>query len=157
MRDDELDEELRADLEREVEERMESGMSRAEAEASARRAFGNFTLVKDITREMWGWRSLERFAQDVRYALRLLRRNPGFTLAVALSIALGVGAETAVFSVVNAVLLRPLAFPDPDRLVAITEHPSGGAGDRATVSGPDFADFHDQSTSFDRLAAFLIF
>jgi predicted permease len=157
MRDDELDEELRADLEMEIEERAGSGMSRAEAEASARRAFGNLTLVKEITREMWGWRSLERFAQDLRYALRLVRRNPGFTAAVGLSIALGVGAETAVFSVVNAVLLRPLAFPDPDRLMAITEHPSGSTQDRATVSGPDFADFHDQNTSFEHLAAFLTF
>jgi len=157
MRDDELDEELRDDLERETEELQCSGMSRAEAENSAHRAFGNLTLIKEVTREMWGGRSLERFAQDIRYALRLLRKNPGFTLAVALSIALGVGAETAVFSVVNAVLLRPLEFPDPARLVAVAEHPSGRSEDRATVSGPDFADFHQQSTSFEQLAAFLSF
>src|ERR1051326_5933547 len=87
----------------------------------------------------------------------MLRRNPGFTAAVMLSIALGVGAETAVFTVWNAVLLRPLGFPHPDRLVAIAEHPSGGTADRATISGPDFADFHDQSTSFEHLAAFVPF
>jgi predicted permease len=157
MRDHELDEELRTDLEMDIEERMQSGMSRAEAEAAARRAFGNLTLIKEVTREMWGWRWLERLAQDVRYALRLLRRSPGFTLAVVLSLALGVGAETAVFSVVHAVLLRPLDFLEPDRLVAIAERPSGSAQDPSTVSGPDFADFHDQSVSFDHLAAYMRF
>src|SRR5579883_1205565 len=99
MRDDELDEELRSDLEMEIEEGMRNGLSRGEAERAARRAFGNVTLVKEVTREMWGSLALERFGHDLRYALRLLRRNPGFSLAVALSIALGVGAETAVFSV----------------------------------------------------------
>jgi putative ABC transport system permease protein len=157
MRDDELDEELRADLEMEIEERVQSGMGRADAESSARAAFGSLALIKEATREAWGWRSLERLMQDVRYALRLLRRNPAFTLAVVVSIALGVGAETAVFSVVNAVLLRPLAVAHPDRLVAIAEHPSGGSQDRPAVSGPDFADFHDQSTSFEHLAAVLTF
>jgi putative ABC transport system permease protein len=157
MRDDDLDDELRTHLEMETEERIAAGMTRADAEASARRAFGNLTLVKEITREMWGCRSLERLAHDLRYALRLLQRNPGFTLAVVLSIALGVGAETAIFSVVNAVVLRPLAFPNADRLVAIAEHPSGDTRDRAEVSGPDFADFHDQNRSFEHLAAFLTF
>ncbi len=157
MRDDELDEELRADLEMEIEDRVQSGMSRAEAESSARRAIGSLTAVKEATRETWRWQSLERGVQDVRYALRLLRRNPAFTAAVIVSIALGVGAQTAVFSVVNAVLLRPLAFAHPDRLVAVLEHPSGRSQDRGTVSGPDFDDLRDQSTSFEHLAAFLTF
>ncbi len=157
MRDDELDEELRADLNMEIEERMRSGMTRAEAEASARREFGNITLVKEITREMWGGRFRERLAQDLRYALRMLRRSPGFTLAVVLSIALGVGAQTAVFSVVNAVLLRPLGFRDPGRLVAIAEHPTGRVEDGPAVSGPDFADLHDESKSFEHLGAFVPF
>src|SRR5439155_13531274 len=145
MRDEELNEELRAHLELEIEERMQDGLSRDDAEASARRAFGNVTLVKELTREMWGWRSLERFTQDVRYAVRLLRRNPGFTAAVALSIALGVGAESAVFSVANAVLLRPLSFAHAERLFAIAERPQDTAQAIATISGPDFADFHDQN------------
>jgi putative ABC transport system permease protein len=157
MRDEELDEELRADLEMEIEERIRQGMSPADAEASARREFGSLTLIKEATREMWGWPSLERVAQDVRYALRLLRRNPAFTFAVIVSIGLGVGANTAVFTVIDAVLLRPLAFENPDRLVAIVEHPSGGSRDRAVVSGPDFEDFRDQATSFQHLAAFLTF
>ena len=157
MRDDELDEELRGDLEMEIDERVQSGMSRSDAEASARRAFGSVAAIKEATRETWRWRSLERGAQDLRYAFRLLRRNPAFTAAVVVSIALGVGAQTAVFSVVNAVLLRPLAFAHPDRLVAVMEHPSGGLQDRGTVSGPDFDDFRDQNRSFEHLAAFLRF
>jgi predicted permease len=156
-RDDELDQELQTHLELEIEEQMSAGMSRADAEAAARRAFGNLTLVTEVTREMWGGRSLERLAQDLRYALRLLRRNPGFALAVVLSIALGVGAETAVFSVVNAVLLRPLAFPNSGRLIAVAERPSGGGQERAAMSGPTFADLHDQATSFEHLAAFVRF
>src|SRR5690348_12505438 len=144
MRDDELDEELHAGLELEIAERMRDGLSRAEAEQQARQAFGNLALVKEVTREMWGWRSLERLGQDLRYAARMLRRSPGFAAAVVISIALGVGAETAVFSVVNAVLLRPLGFRDPDRLVAVAEHPSGRVDVGAQVSGPDFDDLRDQ-------------
>lgn len=157
MRDDDLDEELRSNLEMEIEERMRSGMSRPEAEARARRDFGNFTLVKEVTREMWGRGGFERFAQDLHYAVRLLRKNPGFTAAVALSIAIGVGAQTAVFSVVDAVLLRPLQFSTAGRLVAITEHPTGASHDHPATSGPDFADFHDQSGSFEHLGAALAF
>jgi putative ABC transport system permease protein len=153
MRDDELDEELRADFEIEIEQLMRTGMTRAEAEASARRSFGNVTLVKEVTREMWGRGSLERFAQDLRFGARLLCKNPAFTLAVALSIALGVGSETAVFTVVKAVLLRPLEFHNPDRLVAVAELPTGSGPERTQASGPDFDDFRDQNTSFERLAA----
>jgi len=157
MRDDELDEELRADLEMEIAERMREGLSRAEAEQRARQALGNLTLMKEVTREIWGWRSLERLGQDLRYAMRMLRRSPGFAAAVVISIALGVGAVTAVFSVVNAVLMRPLGFRDPERLVAVAEHPSGRLEEGAQVSGPDFDDLRDQNRSFDQLAAYLNF
>jgi len=157
MRDHDLDEELRADFEMEIEERVQAGMSRADAEADARRAFGSVALIKEATRETWRGRSVERLLQDLRYALRLVRRYPAFAFAVVVSIALGVGAETAVFSVVHAVLLRPLAFRDPDRLIAIAEHPTGSAQDRGTVSGPDFDDLRDGTTAFQKFAAYLTF
>ena len=102
-----------------VRDRMDRGEPRAQAEAAARREIGNVATIQEVTREMWGGMWLERLAQDLRYGLRLLRRNPGFTVVAVLSLALGIGANTAIFQVIDAVRLRTLPVPNPSELAEI--------------------------------------
>src|SRR5262245_50091696 len=96
-------------------------MSEAEAAWVARRQLGNVTLLKEVNREMRRIRLIDTIVHDVRYGLRMLLKNPGFTFVAALTLALGIGANTAIFSVVNALVLRPLPYPDSERLVWVEE------------------------------------
>ena len=124
--------ELRSDLELEAEEQQGKGLSAEEARYRARRAFGNTTSIKEETRETWGWGPIERLQQDIHFALRMLRKSPGFTAFAILALALGLGVNTAIFSVVDAVLLRPLPFRNADRLLEVWED----ASTRAFLSLP---------------------
>jgi putative ABC transport system permease protein len=147
-----LDEEIRAHLNMAAREREERGESAGDARAAARREFGNVGLVKETTRDMWGWASLERLWQDVRYGLRMMRRSPGFTAVAVLTLALGIGATTAIFSVVDAVLLRPLPFRAPGQLVQLWETES--APGSYPLTGADYIDWRAQNQSFEDMAVF---
>ena len=123
-----LSEEMRQHLEEKIEELAASGMPRKDATAAARRAFGNVSLLEEDSRDVWRWLSLEHFLADARYALRMLGRNPVFTVVGLLTIAIGIGANAAVFSVVNSVLLKPLNYPHSEQLVSLHQIAPGAAG-----------------------------
>jgi putative ABC transport system permease protein len=139
-RDRELQEELEAHLRMAIRDRMERGQSREEATYAAQAEFGNKLLVKEVTRDMWGWASLERLLQDLRYGARMLRRNLGFTLVVVLTLALGIGANTAIYSVIQAAL-APLAIPDASRVVMVWTENAKRDWHQFPTSVPDYADW----------------
>ncbi len=119
-REQDLYRELRAHLELEAEEQRDSGLTPEQARDAARRAFGNVTFVQEEVRRMWGWIFFERFLQDLRYAARILRKNPGFTAVAVVSLGLGIGANTSVFSIADALLLKALPVSHPEQLRILT-------------------------------------
>jgi putative ABC transport system permease protein len=144
--DAELEEELRFHLREE--ERLKR--DRGQDPSAAWRDFGNLTTVREVTRDQWGWSWLERAVQDARFAIRLLRKSPAFTLTAITVLALGIGATTAIFSVVNAVLLRPLAFSEPDRVVMVWERqPSGRTN---VIQTQNFLDWRARNRSFSAIS-----
>ncbi|HTJ31272.1 MAG TPA: ABC transporter permease [Acidobacteriaceae bacterium] len=123
-----LSDSIREHLEEQIDEMMDAGMTREQAEKAARRAFGNVDRIKQQGREVWQWPRLESLLADLRFVFRRLRKSPGFTLTVLATLAIGIGANTAVFSVINSVLLRPLPYPDPDKLVSLHLNAPGAPG-----------------------------
>jgi len=148
-----LSEEIRAHLEEKIEELVASGMPRKEAAAVARREFGNLTLVQEDSREVWRWPSIENLVADVRYGLRILRKNRGFTAFAVLTLALGIGANTAIFSYINAWMIKPLPYPQSDRLMIFQSHDKKKGWTReGLTSTASFLDFQKQNTSFEQTA-----
>jgi hypothetical protein len=149
--DREFDDEIETHLRLLAERYIRQGMTEAEAAWAARRQFGNFTLLQEENREMRGIRFIETFVQDLRYGLRMLRKNPGFTIVAALTLSLGIGANTAIFSVVNAVLLRPLPYPKGERLMQLRMRipPDGGP-----VSAMKFLFWRENNRTFESMAAY---
>ncbi|MBE0543426.1 MAG: ABC transporter permease [Verrucomicrobia bacterium] len=149
----EIDEELRFHLEQRTAENITAGMSQEDAEREARKRFGNVQSVREECRERRGASFGEATWQDVRFGLRMLRKNPGFTAVAVLTLALGIGANTAIFSVVNAVLLRPLPYHESERLVAVSESNPQLGWQQYTVSLANYLDWREQNSVFDALAA----
>jgi putative ABC transport system permease protein len=150
--DQDLDEELRSHLEMRAADNTASGMSTEQACYEAQKRFGNTTLLKEDTREVdiIGW--LDEAARDFRLALRLLQRSPGFTAVAVLTLALGIGANTAIFSVIDSVLLRPLPYHEPDQLVMVWENNSQYPNPHNTVSPPNFLDWQSRNSVFSSMA-----
>ena len=153
----EMRRELQIHIEQLTQEHLKAGMSEAEARRAARLAFGSIDSTEERCRDMRRVHLLEDFLKDVGYAVRVLRRSPGFTITAVLSFALGIGANTAIFSVVNAFLIRPLPFPEPERLVAVFEREVMGDEQEMSVAPGNFLDWRQQSTKFEQLSAFRTF
>jgi macrolide transport system ATP-binding/permease protein len=152
-KDAELDAEIRSHLDEAIRDRMERGETAEQAHANALREFGNVGLVKEVTRAMWSWATLEPLLQDLRFGGRMLRKNPGFSLIAILTLALGIGANTAIFSVVNAVLLNPLPYREPQQLVMLWERNAELSKERNNPSPGDFLDLRTQPQIFDAVTA----
>src|SRR5260370_3290473 len=135
-RETEINEEVRSHLEMATQEHAERGEEAKEAERAAGREFGNVGLVKEMTRDVWGRRWLRDAADDARYGLRMLVKNPGFGIVAILSLALGIGATTAVFSVVYGVLVNPYPYANSDRMVHLVAHDANGNRRSINLNGP---------------------
>jgi putative ABC transport system permease protein len=152
---DGLDDDIREHIDRETQDNIDRGMTPEEAHRQAMLTFGNVALVKEDTRAVWAWRRVDEFRQDTGYALRTLRRNPGFAAVAVLTLALGIGANTAVFGVLYSMLLQPLPYANPDEIVAVSvyvpqlrsQYPS------LPVRAGDFEEFRRSNDVFSGMAA----
>src|SRR5918912_4369086 len=153
--DSELDTELRYHLERQVAQYVSEGMTPEEARRAALRDFGGVTQSKERCREARGVRPLEDLRQDIVYGLRVLRRNPVFSLVAVVTLALGIGANTALFSITNAVVFRPMPFPEPERLLMLWECSAKSEEARVIVSPANYLDWRAQARSFEEMGAYV--
>ncbi|HYL98775.1 MAG TPA: ABC transporter permease, partial [Blastocatellia bacterium] len=163
MRRESFDRELREEMDFHLYMTMRENRAPKESESSesayyaARRQFGNRTLLQEASREMWGFRSLETLLQDVKYAGRLLVKNPGFAVAAIGTLAIGIGLNSAIFSVINSHILRPLPFKHSDQLVQLWESTKQAPGEQFVVSPANLADWRKQATSFESLGGYNIY
>ena len=156
QRYDDVSASIREHIDERTDELMAEGMPQREAEQAARREFGNVALIEQRSREVWQWEAWERIAADLKLVMRRLRKSPGFTVTVLLTLAIGIGANTAVFSVLNRVILRPLPYPDSDQIVSLWLNAPGAPGLSNFESGlrlsPSmFFTFTEQNHSFESL------
>jgi len=151
-RKSELEDEVRSHLEMAARERMERGEDAKQAQQAVRREFGNVRLVMEVAREMWGWRWLEDLMEDIAYGFRMLRKNPGFAVVAILSLALGIGATTAIFSVIYAVLVNPYPYANSDRMVHLVVHDNSGNRRFVFLDGPQLQQLR-QAQSVESAAA----
>ncbi|MBO0797714.1 MAG: ABC transporter permease [Blastocatellia bacterium] len=149
----EMEEEMRFHLEMQIEQNLDAGMAAEEARYAARRQFGNQTWLKEVSREMWSLNSFEMLRQDLVYGARMLLKNPGFTTVAVLTLALGIGANTAIFSVVHAVLLKTPPYRESDRLVMVWEEASYIGLFQVTPAPANYADWRAQNQVFEEMAA----
>jgi predicted permease len=150
----EMEEEMRFHLEMQVEQNRAAGMAAEEAHYAARRQFGNQTWLKEASREMWSLNLIETLIQDLRYGARRLMGSPGFALIAVITLSLGIGATTAIFSVVNGVLLKPLPYPQPEELVAVKLTAQGLGNKDFSVSASDYFIFREQSGAFQEIGLY---
>ncbi len=150
-----LDQDMQDHIARETQDNIDRGMAPAEARSAALRKFGNVALVKEDVRAVWTTLWLERLWQDVCFGWRMLRKNPGFAGTAVLTLALGIGANTAMFTVINAVLLQPLPFKDRDRLVMVWERNFAREGEPNVVGPANFIRWREQNQVFEDLGAFI--
>jgi predicted permease len=150
--DEQLQDELQFHLDQQIVENLAAGNSPEEARRAALRTFGNPTTIRDQTRNTWSWQWLEMVLRDLRFGIRALARNPGFSILAILVMGLGIGANVALFTVVHSVLLKPLPFKDQDRLVRLYEADAHGAYQDNVLAGGTFAAWQSQSHSFEQMA-----
>jgi predicted permease len=157
---DDISVSIQEHIDERIDELMEEGMSRDVAERTARRDFGNVTLLRERSREVWQWQRVESLLVDLKHVFRRLARSPGFAITVVLTLAIGIGANTAVFSVLNSVLLRPLSYPEPQQLVAMRLNAPGAPGladfrDELRMSASMYLTFTAHNSSFQSMGVWL--